>query len=182
MSQRRMLGEQGRAEISRKIVVGLPGRVIAARTSRHADRSGHRAVVPLRDELAELEILPQTSRPNRRPHVGVSRPGTRIGGMTSIDARSVEVGDRTAPRCEEKTWRPAEARSLALTERPGQRNGRPRRLLRGIQWCPWKQSSVLVLISWEPRARRRLLCILMSDNHSPLASPHRGLWRERAIS
>lgn len=48
-------------------------------------------------ELGRLGILLRTGRTQRRRRGRTSPPGARIVGMTSIDARPTEVGDRAVP-------------------------------------------------------------------------------------
>ncbi len=48
-------------------------------------------------ELSRLGILLRTGRTQRRPRGRRSGPGARTVGMTSIDARPVEVADRAVP-------------------------------------------------------------------------------------
>lgn len=48
-------------------------------------------------ELERQGILLRTGRTRRRPRGRASRPGARIVGMTSIDARPTEVADRAVP-------------------------------------------------------------------------------------
>ena len=69
---------------------------------RVADTVSHEAIYTWiyalpKGELAKQGILLRSGRTRRRPRGRRSAPGARIVGMTSIDARPAEVGDRAVP-------------------------------------------------------------------------------------
>ena len=69
---------------------------------RVADTVSHEAIYTWiyalpKGELAKQGILLRSGRTRRRPRGRSSSPGARIVGMTSIDARPAEAGDRAVP-------------------------------------------------------------------------------------
>ena len=69
---------------------------------RVADTVSHEAIYTWiyalpKGELANQGILLRSGRTRRRPRGRSSSPGARIVGMTSIDARPAEAGDRAVP-------------------------------------------------------------------------------------
>jgi IS30 family transposase len=82
------------------------GRLRHEHPGEHADRVAntvsHEAIYTWiyalpKGELARQGILLRSGRTRRRPRDRRSSPGARIVGMTSIDARPVEAGDRAVP-------------------------------------------------------------------------------------
>ena len=80
----------------------VAGRLRYEHPGQHAAWVSHEAIYTWiyalpKGELSRLGILLRTGRTHRRPRGRSGSPGARIVGMTSIDARPAEVGDRAVP-------------------------------------------------------------------------------------
>ena len=84
----------------------VAGRLRHEHSGQHAERVAdtvsHEAIYTWiyalpKGELARQGILLRSGRTRRRPRGRSSSPGARIVGMTSIDARPAEAGDRAVP-------------------------------------------------------------------------------------
>jgi transposase, IS30 family len=80
----------------------VAGRLRYEHPDQHARQVSHEAIYTWiyalpQGELQRHGILLRSGRTQRRPRTRASSPGARIVGMTSIDARPAEAGDRSVP-------------------------------------------------------------------------------------